>query len=118
MQEKKYFRLLEEGEKRQAGDLFTNLINGQLLPVDACNFGTEWGIHLMPHFRPVQVDEWIPYAEQKPTEADFAANVNGYIQVMAGDGHSRLLFSTNRIDNAVPLAPHHPASSHHPARQG
>jgi hypothetical protein len=60
----RYFRLLEKGERVKDGDVTANSTNLQ-----PC--GLVSPVECLKVFRPVQVDEWIPYAERKPTKEDF-----------------------------------------------
>lgn len=64
----RYFRLLEKGEIIKESDIF--LSKDQITPAMTSWIGEEYG-NYTKIFRPVQVDEWISYAERKPTKEDF-----------------------------------------------
>lgn len=77
----KYYRQLERGEKRKATD-FQPAAKGRIEPVNSPNLTVEEDVIL----RPVQADEWVSFAERKPTAEDFAANPLEYLQFMFDDG--------------------------------
>src|ERR1051326_6454186 len=85
MNKPKYFRLLEKGEKLQSGDCYEFYGGGSTSIPAAVGVVGEGGRDSV-YFRPVQVDEWVSYAERKPTEEDFGPT--GWIDYIAGNANN------------------------------
>lgn len=81
----RYFRLLEKGEIRKEGDHFVQSAH-EIRPyycfTGRVGYSNEIGL------RPVQVDEWVSYAERKPTKEDFGSTQ--FIDYYFADGSIRI----------------------------
>lgn len=73
----RYFRLLEKGNKEKVQSEDYAIENHELTAYKErwpeLIGTTVWNLTVL---RPVQVDEWIPYAERKPTKEDFEPTGN------------------------------------------
>jgi hypothetical protein len=83
----RYFRLLEKGEIRKEGDHFVESAR-EIRPYFC--FTGRVGDSNEIGLRPIQVDEWVSYAERKPTKEDFSVSRAGLrlMRCYATESHS------------------------------
>jgi hypothetical protein len=96
----KYFRLLQVGEVIKEGDVFISddTPANHLLPIRESIGRSITQYDPNDVFRPVEVDEWIDYAKQKPTEAD--RDRRGEVQFISTKGYS-VCTAPSRISNGM-----------------